>query len=553
MDQERERIQDDLRGLLAGDVLCSDIFLQLYASDASVYQIPPLAVVRPRHVRDVVTCVEYAAENNIPLRPRGAGTGLAGESLGSGITLDFSRYMNRMGLVAEDSVRVQPGMIHAELNNYLAQSGRIFGPDPAMSSVTTIGSVVAIDAAGSHFLKYGSARQRVRRLQVVLADGNILELSKEPIARTDDPQPRRRELVDAVAALVRRDADLIQTFNPETKVNRCGYNLSSILAEDSIDMARLLVGSEGTLAIVTEAILEIDPLPQVRGVALLLFDRLDDAARAVPDVLTGKPSACDLIDRRHLSLARESDVRFDLIIPPEAEAVLLVEFDGDDLADVKDRLNGVIARLQKNKKHLIGSRVALDRDDVALYWQLAKKIVPTLYRLRGSSRPLPIVEDMAVPPELLPDFLIRLFNVLKKHQVTASLFGHAGHGQLHVRPFLNLADRGDVERMDSLARDLYSELWDLGGTISGEHGDGLSRSQFIPKQYGPLYETFRELKALFDPHNILNPGKKVNAGEDSLTRNLRPVGPRSAADSNEPLMEVVPLQLDWNAEEIAHA
>ncbi|MDH3718342.1 MAG: anaerobic glycerol-3-phosphate dehydrogenase subunit C [Planctomycetota bacterium] len=553
MDQERERIQDDLRGLLAGDVRCDDLFLQMYASDASIYEVRPLAVVRPRHARDVVTCVEYAAENNLPVRPRGAGTGLAGESLGSGIVIDFSRYMNRMGLVADDSVRVQPGLVHAELNEHLARSGRIFGPDPAMSTVTTLGSVIAIDAAGSHFLKYGSARHHVRRLQVVLADGSLLELDKEPLQRTDDALPRRRQLVDGVAALLRRDADMIKTFKSDARVNRSGYNLNGVLSDDSVDMARLLVGSEGTLAIITEAILGIDPLPAARGVVLLLFDRLDNAARAVAEVLREQPSACDLIDRRHLSLARESDVRFDLLIPPETEAVLLVEFDGDEVGTIQDRVNVVLSRLQARKSHLIGSRVALDAADVELYWQLARKIVPTLYRLKGSSRPLPFVEDMAVPPEALPEFLTKMIGVLKRHQVTASLFGHAGHGQLHVRPLLNLADRGDVERMEHLANDLYGELFDMGGTISGEHGDGLSRSQFIPRQYGPLYETFRELKAIFDPHNILNPGKKVNAIEASLTRNLRPVGPRRVEESNEPPPELIPLQLNWDTEQLAHA
>ena len=499
MDPERERIQDDLRGLLRGDVRCDDLFLQLYASDASIYEIRPLGVVRPRHTADVVACVKYAAENDIPLQARGAGSGLAGESLGKGIVVDFSRYMNRIGTVTDDTVRVQPGVVHAHLNRLLADSGKIFGPDPAMSAVTTMGSVLAIDASGSHWLKYGSARRSVRSLQVVLADGSLVDLAREPLARRDDPQPRRRELVAAVGGILQRDADLIQKSQPNTRVNRCGYGLADLLTDDQVNMARLLVGSEGTLGLITEATVGIDPLPTRRGVVLLLFDRLDNAARAVMDILKEGPSACDLLDRRHLGLARENDVRFDLLIPPETEALLLLEFDGDSLEIVRERLQTTVDRVQRNTRSLIGSRIAIDLEDVEVYWQLARKVVPTLYRLKGTSRPLPFIEDVAVTPEMLPEFLTKLFGVLKRHQVTASIFGHAGQGQLHVRPLLNLADRRDIEDMERIAQEVYQEVLQLGGTISGEHGDGLSRTQFVKQQYGMLYDTFREIKNAFDP------------------------------------------------------
>ena len=223
MDPERERIQDDLRGLLRGDVRCDDLFLQLYASDASIYEIRPLGVVCPRHTADVVACVKYAAENRIPLHARGAGTGLAGESLGPGIVVDFSRYMHRIGAVTDETVQVQPGVVHAHLNHLLAKKKRIFGPDPAMSSVTTMGSVLAIDASGSHWLRYGSTRHCVQSLQVVLADGSLIDLAKESLDRVEDPQPRRRELVNAIAPILQRDAELIEKTQPKTCVNRCGY------------------------------------------------------------------------------------------------------------------------------------------------------------------------------------------------------------------------------------------------------------------------------------------------------------------------------------------
>ena len=218
MDQERERIKDDLRGLVKGDVRCDDVFLQLYASDASIFEIRPMAVVRPRSLADVVAVVRYAAENKLPIHPRGAGTGLAGESLGSGIVVDFSRHMQRILETGTDSVRLQPGVVHARLNNHLRPQGRQFGPDPAMSIVTTMGSVVAIDAGGSHWLKYGSARQHVRSLQIVLADGQVMEVGREPVAGPQfDSQSRRGRLVTELADLILRHRA------PSKRVNRAAW------------------------------------------------------------------------------------------------------------------------------------------------------------------------------------------------------------------------------------------------------------------------------------------------------------------------------------------
>jgi len=571
MDPIRERIQDDLRGLVKGDVRCDDVFLQLYASDASIYEIKPLGVVRPRSLADVVATVEYAAENHLPVFPRGAGTGLAGESLGAGIVLDFSRYMRRVLATSGDTVRIQPGIVHAQLNEFLRGLGRHFGPDPAMSSVTTMGSVIAIDAGGSHWLKYGSARGHVISLQIVLADGHVLEVGRESLAACRaDAQSRRGQLVLSLADVLTREANLIRQWQPKSVVNRSGYHLNGVLSEEHLDLARLLVGSEGTLALVTEATVAVQPLPKHRGVALLLFDRLESAARAVMEILPLAPVACDLMDRRHLSLARESTVQYDLLIPPETEAALLVEHEGDTLAQVSDRLAQVIDRVRRKKRLAFHAVQAQDREEVELYWRLARKVVPTLYRMKGSTRPLPFIEDMAVEPKMLPEFLVKMQNVLKQHQVIASLFGHAGHGQLHLRPFLDLTNPADVTRMAQVANDLYEAVLEVGGTISGEHADGLSRTSFIRRQYGPLTDVFAEVKRIFDPEAIFNPGKIINDDPDLLTRNLRPtpsiaaVGangtPVEAADSATSVAPtVVPpvapttWQLNWSGESIGDA
>jgi len=558
MDPERERIQADLRGLIDGEVHCDDLFTQMYASDASVYEIRPLGVVRPRGVSDVVGCVQYAAEHGLPIHARGAGTGLAGESLGSGLVLDFSYYMRRILDVGEDTVRLQPGIVHAQLNRSLAAHGRLFGPDPATRSVTTMGSVLALDGSGSHWPQYGSARGRIVRMQVVLADGAVIEADKVPVEQPGD-EPRRAEIVRRLADLIERNRTVLAERQPKSFVNRSGYHLYDVLHDGELDLARLLVGSEGTLGLITEATVRTDPLPKHRGVVLLFFDRLESAAQGASILATMGVSACDLMDRRLLTISRDVDVRFDVLIPRDAEAMLLVEQYGDDDHELRDRLRQVIDRLQRRKRLAFESRLTMDPEERNLYWHLVRRVVPRLHRLRGSTRAIPFVEDMAVPPHLLPEFLVTMQNVLKAHQVTATLFAHAVHGQLHIRPFLDLSNPEEVRKMQGLAEDLYQEVLKTGGTISGEHGDGLSRTWFAERQHGPLYSVFRSVKRIFDPQNVLNPGKVVTEAAQPPSKNLRPVTvalngrPTAAEDLPAREFRPLPLQLVWELADVAHA
>ena len=562
LDQQRERIQDDLRGLIGGDVRCEDVFLQMYASDGSIYQVRPLGVVRPRSTADVVASVQYAADKRIPIHARGAGTGTAGESLGSGLILDFSRYLHHVKYTRAETVRVQPGLVYERLNAHLRPLGRLFGPDPATGSVTTIGSMLAVDGSGSRWLKYGSAGRHVKWMRVVLADGSALEVGREPLAdgASTDPDPAKRALIDRLVRLLADNAELIRRKQPASRVNRCGYQLADVLGADHLDLARLLCGSEGTLALTTEAVLATQPLPRHRATALLLFDGLEGASRTVMEVLRHAPSACDLMDRRHLSLARETEVRFDLLIPRDTEAALLVELDGDHPFELRSRLHQLTDDVCQKRRLAFESRQAFDPGEVELFWQLARKITPTLYRPKGNVRPVPVMEDVAVPPEILADFLVRTQNVLKRHQAVAAMFCHAGQGQVHLQPFLNLALPEDVQKMQRLAEDLYEEVFAAGGTISGEHACGLSRTPFLRRQYGELYDVFREVKRIFDPQNLFNPGKVVGDSSALVTRNLRPAiavpGQAAApADSGQqPAMRnLLELQLSWDPAQLADA
>ncbi len=563
LDIQSERVQGDLRGLVAGEVRCDDLFCELFAGDGGIYEIRPLGVVRPRNTADVVTTVRYAADKRIPLHARGAGTGSAGGAIGPGLVIDFSRYLCRILKSAEDSVRVQPGAVGERLGAHLRRNGRQFGAKAANGAAGTIGGMIAVDAAGSHWPKHGSTRRHVRRMQVVLADGHLIEAAREPLpaGRSNDSDPRKRRLINELATLLHKNRGLIEKHRPKTPVDCCGYHLNGVLGEESLDLAGLLVGSEGTLALVTEATLATQPLPRHRGVALLLFDSLDRALQAVPRIGAHGPSACDLLDRRYLSLARQAEIRFDVLIPPQTEAILVVEQDGDEPGEVRDRLGQLVDEIRQERRLAFGSRRAFEPPEVDLFWRLAARIRPARGRLEGLARPVPVIDDIAVPTESLPDFLVRSQNIFKRHQVTAALWGHALQGQLHFQPFLDLTHPADVQRMRKIADELYDEVIILGGTVSAERGCGLVRTPFVQRQAGALYDVFREIKRLFDPGNLLNPRKIVDGRWSQFTRDLRPavvsrrVEGATAAASGPPgrLRDLVELQLNWDPSRVVAA
>jgi FAD/FMN-containing dehydrogenase/Fe-S oxidoreductase len=528
VDPERARIQEDLRGLLDGDVHCDDVFLQMYASDASIYEIKPLGVVRPRSTDDVVKTVKYAAGNHLSIHPRGAGTSVAGASLGPGLILDFSYRMRRLLAIGKDTIRIQPGIVLAELNRQLARHDQMFGPDPALRSVTTMGSVLSLNASGSHWPAYGEPRDKVVSLKVVLADGAVIQLSSRDANTSDFAQAgadRVSSLKARVADVVFRRQEVIQRHRPDGVVNHAGYCLDGLVDNNQVDLTRLLVGSEGTLGIITEATLRTDPIPNQRGVILIFFRRMEVAAKLATEIAEIGVSACDLMDRRLLSIARETDSRFERMIPPDAEAMLLVEVQGETLSQLRERMQKVTSRVNKRRGLALDVRSTSETNERNLYWRLTRRVIPTLYRFRGQKRALPFVEDIAVPPEHLAAFLVQAYAVLNEVEVTASIFAHAAQGHLHIRPFLDLGNPNDIGKMTELATRLYDRVMHFGGTVSGGHGDGLSRTWFLRQQYGKLYEVFKEIKRIFDPQNILNPGKIIDEPRMELTEKIRLVQP----------------------------
>ena len=540
---QRTRIEDDLRGMLRGELHFDEWSRGLYSTDASIFQVRPLGVVVPRDEEDLCALVRYAAENGVPLVPRGAGTGLAGESLGSGLIVDMSQHFRGVLEIGADFVRVQPGVVYHQLNDQLAEVGRRFAPDPTSRVQCTIGGMLATNASGARTLKHGYTRDHVRAARVVLDNGDAVSVGLEPRLAADvRPNSRIAALTEQVAQLIEHNSDLLETCRPKTPFNRCGYLLHDVLEQQSVQMARFLVGSEGTLAFFTEATLQTIPLPGGRAIALAGFESLERAIQASDQALAFGPAACELIDRRLVSLARGKGGELRALLPAEAEAVLLMEFEEETPAAAADRARALLEHLRGKEHDCTWTSAATDLGDIQRLWRLRESILPSLYGMRSGAPPVAFVEDIAVPREQLTHFLHEIQELLKRHEVVASFLIHAGTGQVHTRPFLDLQLPSDVTRLFQLGDAIHQLALELGGTVSTQHGVGLARTPWVERQYGALYDVFRKIKTLFDPKQILNPGKIVGPLVGAPPWPLRQ-NPSTDVDK-------IPWRLRWHKDEV---
>jgi len=527
MDPERARIAADLGGMIDGEIHCDPLRLQLFSSDGSIHEIRPLGVVRPAGLDDVVKIVKYASENQITLHPRGSGSNVIGGTVGPGLVIDFSWSMRRVISIDRDSVRVQPGVVLANLNRELSRHGRFFAPDPVTRSVATIGGILSLNKCGSHWKKTGTPRDKVVSLQLVLGNGEVVRInsSRFPTSGEETDSETANTIRSRMQQLLNGQANVIQQGQPQTAINQAGYNLFDLnQLRGGPDLTRVVVGSEGTLALITEATLSTDPIPLFRGVTLLFFESFDAAIRLGIELSAGDVAACDFLDRRLLTLARESFPECAELVPGNAEAMLLVEQQRDSDSELRAAMELLSNRSTRRRKGAFAVRTATQVEERNRFWRLARRVIPTLYQLKGSRRAVPFVEDFAVTPSSLPQFFQGLHRILNQNEVTAATFVHVPQGAVQVYPFLDPASEEDQRLMMRLATALADLAIELGGTISGSYGDGLSRTWLLRRQYSALYNSFIEVKNIFDPQHLFNPGKIVDQPQTDLTGQMRSNG-----------------------------
>ena len=546
---ERPGLVEDLDSLVDGDVRFDDYTRQLYATDASAYEVTPVGVVFPTDTADVAAVVEYCAEREIPVLPRGGGTSLAGQSVNEAVVLDFCAELTDLLDVDLDAetVTAEAGIYLGDLNAAIEEHGLKFAPDPAWGDKSALGGAIGNNSTGAHSLKYGKTDAYVEEVEAVLADGTVATLGETSLAEIRaeaDPEGGILERVYAeVARVIDEEAEEIDRRYPDLKRNVSGYSLDVLVDEardgETVNLARLLAGSEGTLAVVTEATVSLEPVPETKSVALLTYDGLIDAMEDVAPILDHGPAAVEVMDDVLLGLAADTAEFGDVVgmLPEGTNAVLLVEFYADDDDHGREQVTELLAdrcpsavggdeatdggaAVSAEAVNATGAMEAHDAETRAKFWKMRKSGLPILLGRTSDAKHIAFIEDTAIPAENLPGYVADFREMLEEEGTFASYYAHAGPGVLHIRPLVNTKTAEGMEQYETIADRATDLVVEYGGSVSGEHGDGRARTQWNRRLYGErLWRVFRDLKTAFDPDWILNPGNVC--GDADMTENLR--------------------------------
>lgn len=515
----------------------------LYSTDASIYQLQPLGVYFPKQTEDLQALMAICSEHQVSVTPRGGGSSLAGQAIGPGIVLDLSRYLNRHLQIDADhqSVSVDPGFTLAQINQAARKHGLTFGPDPASADRATVGGSVANNATGAHSILFGMAADHLLSAEVVFADGTLQNLGPISTSRAEkkshSDQPDAFQRLLQVALKIRKDHKaLIQEKWPKVWRRASGYSLNYLLpwspsapplwgsagqqdvltyppiGAHEINPATLLAGSEGTLGIMTRLELRLVPLPAATRLGVLAFTDIHQACDAASEILEYQPSAIELLPGSLIRLARSIPAYAHQLgfVQGDPEALLLIEFSGENGARLENQLRKISADIQ----------IAVTPQEQQQVWNIRKMGLGILNSRPGDAKPLAFIEDLAVPVEKLGYFTREMARILKEHGTYGEFYAHASAGCLHIRPVLNLKSGQGVRQMRSIASQAVKLAIGLGGAVSGEHGDGLARSEWMSQTFGPeIMQLFRALKSAVDPGNLLNPGKILDA--PPMDANLR--------------------------------
>lgn len=524
--QNRNLFIQDLKLNLEGDVLADDFSLGMYATDASLYQILPIAIALPKSEVDVSAALKIASDYQVTILPRGGGTSLAGQTVGKSLILDFSKYLNNILEINEEDqwAIVQPGLVRDELNEALSKYKLHYAPDPATSSRANVGGMIGNNSSGTKSILYGKTVDHLLELKIALADGTILKL--KPLSAGEY---RLKEKVEGIEgeiyrrfrSIIENNKEAIEKRFPKVLRRVQGYNLDEFVGRDIWNLSKLICGSEGTLAVILEAKINLEPLPRFKSICVAHFNDFLETIRAVETMLEFNPSAVEILDKNVLEHARTNltTQRLCHFIEGNPAAILLVEFYSDSKVDVIERPTKMAKKLIKlgmGYAHPIFE----DAQSMSDVWTVRKKGLGLMLGMTGRKKPLAFIEDAAIPIRFLPEYIERVLAICKKYETEAAAYAHASVGVIHVRPILDMRDGIDIERLKKITEETFELVIEYGGSWSGEHGDGLVRSYYLERFFGgQVYKALREVKKLFDPENRMNPGKIIDA--QKIDENLR--------------------------------
>jgi FAD/FMN-containing dehydrogenase/Fe-S oxidoreductase len=509
---------DDLDHLIQGDAYFDTLTRHMLATDGSIFQKLPAGVVYPKSSKDVAITIEFAHHLGLTVHARGAGSGLCGASLGDGIIIDFTKYMNRLIQLDEKKrcFTCEPGFRFGELEETLKGKGLFFPPDPSSGEYATFGGMFGTNASGAHSVKYGNVADYILDADIVLATGEMITLSK--IASSSlDTLP---ENLKVLSNLYGDNKKAIDTGYPPIPCNVAGYNLRGLVQDGRLNLGKLFAGAEGTLGITTRLTFRLQEKPTYDTLVVAYFDDILNAATAVQKILPMAPSGIEIMDKSLLNLAKVSNPALKDSIPNDVDNALLIEFDGFEPDRCADQAKVAMSIISDTK---LSARVhvAISSEEKENFWAVRKAAVPILYKLKSRKKILALIEDAAVPTERLVDFFKGLYKMMAHHNVDFVIYGHIAKGLLHTRPLLDLKNEKDVDLLRTLADDAFDLVHSLGGSVSGEHGDGRLRSAYVSRQYSLLYDLFLKTKHLLDPNGILNPEIITHNDPDQMKKSLR--------------------------------
>lgn len=528
------KIAQYLQEHISGEIITSNDVRKTYSTDASILSITPNVVVYPRNENDVRKtarfCWQLAERGRVfPITARGAGTDLSGAAIGSGIILQFPAHMNRVlelnGKTGD--VTVEPGINYGKLQQTLYTHDYFLPPYPSSIEYSTIGGALANNAGGDKSIKYGSTIDFVKRLRVVLANGDIIDterVGKRELNRKLGLSTFEGEIYRSIDSLIEENKAVVDKLNPYTTKNSSGYNLHLVKQKDgSFDLTPLFIGSQGTLGIITEASLTTVPRRVNSTLVVAYIEDIEKLQKVIREIrkFPEGPSSLELVDDNLIKHVKENAPNLikDVVKDPIPKFILLVEFDNTSEHTQK--------RLAKKLTHYlrdmnVSFNIESDLRKKEELWKIRHSTTSVLNSSDTAARPIPIIEDGIVPPEKLAEYLTNVYQLFADNNLPIAVYGHAGDGHFHLQPLLNIKEIGDRQKIFKIMTDYYRMVIKLDGSISGENGDGRIRGAFLPQQFGPEgYELLRKVKIAFDPHNILNPGVKIGVSLDDIKPLIR--------------------------------
>ncbi len=533
---------ENLRQSISGDVHVGDDVVAACSTDTSLFSVRPQAVVSPRTVEDVRALVAYALKNNTTLTGRSAGTGMDGGALTEGIVVDFGTYFKRIGAISSDStgatgrVSVQPGVFYRDFEKETLKRNFLMPSYPASRELCMVGGMTANNAGGELTLRYGKVENYVEQVKAVLSDGNeytLGPLSADALHAKLLQRDFEGDIYRRMYALVKDSRDIIERARPKVSKNSAGYYLWNVYdrERDTFDLSKLFVGSQGTLGLITETTFRLIHPPRHSHMVVVFLDSIDTLGLLVPAVLAHNPTTFESYDDKTLRLAlkffwefiKRLGVRniFTLVFNSLGEGwsilrhgipalVLQITFDGDDEKELATRARQLvrdIAQFHPRYCESIGSKKEMDE-----YWLIRRESFNLLRHKVKGMKTAPFIDDIVVPADILSEFLPKLYTILHEYEkyMVHNIAGHIGNGNFHIIPLMDLRDERSRKIIPEVARRVYDLVLSYGGSITGEHNDGIIRTPFLKQQFGPeMYALFEETKRIFDPKNIFNPGKKV--------------------------------------------